>query len=212
MNQLSIAAFVGTINQHEATLINARDLHAHLGVETKFGTWIIRRIEDFGFVKNEDFTIAEPLPKNGKRENTGLSNWFGGENKIEYHITLDMAKELCMVERSDIGRAARRYFIEMEKEHRDAVPAWAIEQWSTHQAQLAAAQAALLQASTMARDVARLLRAGLSNAEIAKLKDCSETTVTKYRAQLKAAGLLNGMAVLRNGTRTAPAQLVLAGV
>lgn len=211
MKHLSIAAFAGTINQQEATLINARELHAHLRVETKFSTWIVRRVEDFGFIKNEDFIVVEPLPKNGKQLSTGGSGWFG-ESKIDYHITLDMAKELCMVERSEIGRQARRYFIEMEKEHRDAVPAWAIEQWSTHQAQLAAAQAALLQASTMARDVVRLLRAGLSNAEIAKLKDCSETTVTKYRAQLKAAGLLNGMAVLRNGTRTAPAQLVLAGV
>jgi anti-repressor protein len=204
----TINAFSGEINQQPVTLVNAEDLHAYLGIQTPFAKWILRRIEEYEFTRDLDFTVTDKFVQ------VRAGGFFGSREvqKPEYHITLDMAKELCMVERSDIGRAARRYFIEMEKEHRDAVPAWAIEQWSTHQAQLAAAQAALLQASTMARDVVRLLRAGLSNAEIAKLKDCSETTVTKHRAQLKAAGLLNGMAVLRNGTRTAPAQLVLAGV
>ena len=162
MNAIAINAFSGEINQQTTTLVNARDLHAYLNVVTKFSTWILRRIEDFSFVKNEDFIIVEPLPKNGKREDTGVSSWFGGENKVDYHITLDMAKELCMVERSEIGREARRYFIEMEKEHRDAVPAWALSQWQAHQLQLKAAQELALLSNDFAREVVRLARMGLS--------------------------------------------------
>ena len=200
MNQLSIATFVGIVNnQQDITLVNARDLHAALEVLTAFNKWILRRIEDFGFIKDEDFIVIDPLVKNGQPQKTGLSGWFGGENKIEYHITLDMAKELCMVERSDIGRQARRYFIEMEKEHRDAVPAWALAQWAEHQAQLAAAQDLALSSSPFVAEVLRLVRLGLSGSEVAKLLDCGETKVQRYRMRLKAAGLLDGVPVLPNG-------------
>lgn len=198
MNAIAINAFSGEINQQQTTLINARDLHAYLQVKTAFAHWILRRIEDFGFVKGEDFVIAEPLAKNGNQSTTRVGGWFG-ESKIDYHITLDMAKELCMVERSEIGRAARRYFIEMEKEHRDAVPAWALAQWAEHQAQLAAAQDLALSSSPFVAEVLRLVRLGLSGSEVAKLLDCGETKVQRYRMRLKAAGLLDGVPVLPNG-------------
>lgn len=197
MNQLSIATFVGIVNnQQDITLVNARDLHAALEVLTAFNKWILRRIEDFGFIKDEDFIVIDPLVKNGQPQKTGLSGWFGGENKIEYHITLDMAKELCMVERSDIGRAARRYFIEMEKEHRDAVPAWALEQWAAHQAQLRAAQDLALSISHALPPLSEVLRLnalGLSKREVAKLLDCGETTVRRLVQRLGTAGFVVGV-------------------
>ncbi len=201
MNQLSIQAFSGEINNQTTTLVNARDLHAHLGIKTAFSNWILRRIEDFGFIKNDDFIIIDPLAKNGKREKWGFqAGW--GENKIDYHLTLDMAKELCMVERSEIGRAARRYFIEIEKEHREAMPQWAVAQLSQAQAQRDAAQELALAGSPFSREVVRLVRAGLSNAEVAKLHDCSDSKVSAYRARLKAAGLLEGVPVLTNGAKS----------
>lgn len=189
MNQLSIQAFSGTINNQTTTLVNARDLHAHLGIKTAFSNWILRRIEDFGFIKNEDFIIIDPLAKNGKREKWGFqAGW--GENKIDYHLTLDMAKELCMVERSEIGRQARRYFIEIEKEHREAMPEWALAQLSDAQAQLHAAREAVLLANPVLREVLRFTQMGLSLSEIGKLMDCSPSTADRYRGRLRAVGLL----------------------
>ena len=56
------------------------------------------------------------LPKTGELENKGL------QGKIEYYITLDMAKELSMVERNEKGRQARKYFIECEKRLQATMP------------------------------------------------------------------------------------------
>ena len=89
--------------------------------------------------------------------------------------------------------------MEMEKEHRDAVPAWALAQWAEHQAQLAAAQDLALSSSPFVAEVLRLVRLGLSGSEVAKLLDCGETKVQRYRMRLKAAGLLDGVPVLPNG-------------
>lgn len=185
MNAIAINAFSGEINQQATTLVNAADLHAYLGIQTRFSNWILRRVEEFGFVRDLDFI---GVSKFGHAE----AGFFGKRQTevTEYHITLDMAKELCMVERSEIGRAARRYFIEMEKEHRDAVPAWAVEQWAAHQTQLKAAQDMALSSSPFFREALRFVRAGLSGREVAKLLDCSETTVFNARQRLKAAGLL----------------------
>ena len=191
MQQFNITAFSGEINQQSITLVNARDLHAALDVKTKFATWILRRIEDFGFVKDEDFIIIDPLPKNGKPLTTGLSGWLGGESKIDYHLTLDMAKELAMVERSEIGRQVRRYFIQIESEHRDAIPAWATVQLSEAQAQLQAAQTLALRGNGFLQRVVRYTQAGLSQNEMAKLADCSATKVERAQRLLRAAGLLS---------------------
>ncbi|MBL1321543.1 MAG: antA/AntB antirepressor family protein [Methylophaga sp.] len=83
--------------------VNARDLHTFLEVESRFDIWIKRRIEDYTFVENQDF-IA-----NDQKRSLGF-----GRGQTDYYITLDMAKELAMVERNHKGRLARRYFIDME--------------------------------------------------------------------------------------------------
>lgn len=87
--------------------VNARDLHAFLGVGKDFSTWVNDRIQQYGFVENQDFTTA---PQNGGAVYKG-----GGHNRKEYHLSLDMAKELAMVERNDKGKQARQYFIECER-------------------------------------------------------------------------------------------------
>lgn len=83
--------------------VNARELHTFLTVQTKFADWIKRRISEYDFIENQDFAT---LSQN--RESGGLS--------IEYFISLDMAKELSMVERTPRGKQARQYFIECEKQ------------------------------------------------------------------------------------------------
>lgn len=85
--------------------VNARDLHQFLGVKTQFKDWINRRIEEYQFIKGQDFEV---LLKNEQ-------NSSGGRPAKEYALSLDMAKELSMVEKTEQGRRARRYFIEMEK-------------------------------------------------------------------------------------------------
>ena len=106
-SQNLIPVFNGKISNSETLLCDARKLHKFLQVSTRFNDWIKKRVEEYGFVENQDFIFATEIlvAKKGR----------GGHNKTEYHITLDMAKELAMVERNEQGRAARRYFIECEK-------------------------------------------------------------------------------------------------
>lgn len=94
-----------TINNEVKQTVNARELHLFLAVGKHFGTWITDRIEQFGFVENQDFVV---LPEIGK-------NPSGGRPSKEYALTLDMAKELSMVERNEKGKQARQYFIECER-------------------------------------------------------------------------------------------------
>ena len=94
------------INGVMTKTVSARDLHLFLDVGRKFSTWIKDRIEKYEFVENQDFIIIsqnrETIDKNGHNKVSVA---------IEYHITLDMAKELSMVERNDKGKQARQYFI-----------------------------------------------------------------------------------------------------
>jgi len=68
--------------------VNARELHTFLGAGRDFNTWIKGRIDKYEFVENKDFIV---LPQIGENPN-------GGRPTIEYHISIDMAKELSMVE------------------------------------------------------------------------------------------------------------------
>ena len=81
--------------------VNARDLHAFLEVGKDFSTWIKGRIEQYGFVENQDFVTFDAAPQNGGAGNRG--------HRVEYAISLDMAKELAMVERNDKGKQARQF-------------------------------------------------------------------------------------------------------
>ena len=187
MHQFSITAFAGSINNEEVTLINGEDLHAALGIKTRYSDWVLRRIDEYKFVLNQDFAKV--------RKTEQVKNAFGFRSveKTEYHLTLDMAKELAMVERSEIGRQVRRYFIQIENEVRDAIPAWALSQMEQTQAQLRAAQDLALSVRPKlppVREFVRLLALGLSHREVAILLACGDTTVGRMAQRLRAAGLL----------------------
>nr|DAN66146.1 MAG TPA: AntA/AntB antirepressor [Caudoviricetes sp.] len=81
--------------------VNARELHAFLENKQEFSNWIKNRIEDYGFLDGVDFL-------------TNLSK-TQGRPRIDYFLSLDMAKELSMVERNAKGKQARQYFIDCEK-------------------------------------------------------------------------------------------------
>lgn len=85
---------------------SARALHAWLEVGKDFSNWIKGRIEAYQFVEGQDFVVEARSPELASG-NRGAS--------IEYHLTLDMAKELSMVERNAKGKEARRHFIRCEQ-------------------------------------------------------------------------------------------------
>lgn len=86
--------------------VNARDLHAFLEVKSRFNDWIANRIKDFDFQENQDYlTLTKKIVSGGLAK--------------EYFLTLNMAKELSMVERNEKGKQARQYFIRCEKQLRE---------------------------------------------------------------------------------------------
>ncbi|MDO4441338.1 MAG: antA/AntB antirepressor family protein [Moraxella sp.] len=94
--------------------VNARELHAFLQNKDHFATWIKDRISQYDFQENQDFVI---FSENSEK----------GRPRLEYAITLDMAKELSMVERNEQGKQARKYFIECEKRLKANLPSTYIE-------------------------------------------------------------------------------------
>lgn len=97
--------------------INARDLWFFLEVKTQFSHWIQHRIDEYSFVEGTDYTVV----KNSYGINQKVTATGKVFEPIEYHISIDMAKELCMVERNEKGREARRYFIDREKRFHNIV-------------------------------------------------------------------------------------------
>lgn len=93
--------------------VNARELHQFLESKYQFANWIQERITKYGFVENQDYEVF--------KEN--LKNSNGGRPQIEYALSVDMAKELSMVENNEKGRIARKYFIECEKIAREGMVA-----------------------------------------------------------------------------------------
>ncbi|EAK6196807.1 phage antirepressor Ant [Campylobacter coli] len=85
----------------EINSANAREIFQFLNSEQDYSNWIKNRISHYNFIENQDYIIELVYTK--------------GRPRKEYYITLDMAKELCMVENNEKGRQARRYFIECEK-------------------------------------------------------------------------------------------------
>ena len=94
--------------QKGVQLVDARELHRKLKVQTKFTNWFPRRVEEYKFDEGKDyFTENQLLPKNGQK--------VFHRPRTEYFLTIDMAKEIAMVERTEVGKMIRNYFIEMEK-------------------------------------------------------------------------------------------------
>ena len=100
-NSNLIPVFNGLIQNQPVQLCNARELHAFLEIQTRYNDWIKNRINEYGFIQDEDYLV--------------ITERTNGRPRKEYHITLDMGKELGMVERNERGRQIRQYFIRCER-------------------------------------------------------------------------------------------------
>lgn len=140
MNEL-IPLQTTEFNGESQRTVNARDLHAFLESERQFSNWITYQIEAFGFTQGIDYLVKNNFVLDATA--------FGGKRKtIDYHLTIDMAKELAMVERSAKGKEARLYFIECERIAKQVkAPAFNIPQTYAAALQLAADQARQLEAA-----------------------------------------------------------------
>lgn len=97
-------------NENMEAVVSGRELHEKLGIETRYNDWIKRMIE-YGFTENVDFITKIELTQ--KREGSRMV-----ERNLEDHvIKLDMAKEICMIQRNEKGKMFRQYFIQIEKEY-----------------------------------------------------------------------------------------------
>ena len=94
-----------TTNDEGKQLVSARELHEGLEIKTRFNDWVNRMIE-YGFEENIDYTAIT------QKRVTAQGNEI---SFTDYIITIDMAKEICMIQRTDLGRKYRKYFIECEK-------------------------------------------------------------------------------------------------
>jgi len=104
-------------------IISARELHKYLANKRKFTEWIKQRIKKFGFIENQDYAL---LTKTGEHK-------VGGNNRVEYVLTLDTARLIALLERNEKGHQIRRYFISVEKEE--------IRQLSNHRQTISFAEA-----------------------------------------------------------------------
>lgn len=94
------------IQQDNQILIDASLLHKRLKAKTRFNDWITYRIREYGFTAHQDYFTEKSVKKTA------------GRTATNYLLTIDMAKELAMLERNETGRQIRRYFIAKEKELR----------------------------------------------------------------------------------------------
>lgn len=131
----------GTIGNVQCLTVDGRTLHSVLGVRRVFAAWIQGRIEKYGFVQGQDFEVFSNSGKNSE----------GGRPSQEYTCTLDMGKELCMVENNEKGRIARRYFIECERRLLSAEPVENPDKLPTPDAPLTPDQQCTLQAIVRAK-------------------------------------------------------------
>lgn len=92
-------------NEEGGQVISARELYQFLEVRADFTTWC-KRMFEYGFIENQDYSLLTNIGEQKR----------GGHNKADYALTLDTAKEISMIQRSEKGRIARKYFIECERQ------------------------------------------------------------------------------------------------
>lgn len=87
----------------EQPTVSARELYKKLNIRTKFTTWF-ERMKDYGFSEGNEF-----FPELGETSEQG------GRPATDYQISIDMAKQICMIQRTPEGKLIRQYFIDLEK-------------------------------------------------------------------------------------------------
>ncbi len=99
------------VNKNNEQVVSGRDLHEFLEINTPYVKWFNRMLE-YGFEENIDYLMVD---KNVHRADGTIMP----QKEINHILKMDMAKEICMIQRTEKGRKARRYFIEIEKAWND---------------------------------------------------------------------------------------------
>lgn len=94
-------------------LISGRELHEFLGIGTRYDIWFNRMLE-YGFVDGQDFTLVVQK----RATNNPKNPWT---TVTDHAMTIDMAKEISMLQRNEKGKEARQYFIKCEKKLKEVV-------------------------------------------------------------------------------------------
>lgn len=109
-----------TTDGQGSSVVSARELYTFLEVKQQFADWIKKRIIKYGFQEGDDYLIVDGVSKTLDSEqgeevfHNSMKN-PGGRPQTDYALTLDMAKQLSMVENNQKGKEARQYFINAEK-------------------------------------------------------------------------------------------------
>ncbi len=95
------------VNENQEPIVNGRELHKVLEVETRYDTWF-NRMKEYGFIKDVDYVEFTEEVDAQKRART--------YEQVNHAIKLDMAKEIAMIQRNENGKMVRQYFIQVEKD------------------------------------------------------------------------------------------------
>lgn len=104
------ALFSADVKTDDPFPINARELHEFLGIATEYRKWFPRNVEHAGLIEDQDFRSK-------------MSESTGGRPETYHMVTVDAAKELAMLQRSELGKLVRRYLIWAEKKLHEVVTA-----------------------------------------------------------------------------------------
>lgn len=110
-----------TTNSQGEKVVSARALYEFLEIRRDFTTWC-KKMFEYGFTEDVDYT------RSGESVNQYVT-------RFDYALTLDTAKEIAMLQRSDKGKQARQYFIECERKLREAIKPLSVEEMIIAQAQ-----------------------------------------------------------------------------
>ncbi|ASN69426.1 hypothetical protein 7F15_32 [uncultured Caudovirales phage] len=104
-------------NDDGSVAVSGRELHKGLEIETPYKQWMNRMI-NYGFEENIDYIIQS--------EKVHTQKSLRAYEQSDHIMTLDMAKEIAMIQRSDIGKKIRGYFIKVERQHNEIAQAYGI--------------------------------------------------------------------------------------
>lgn len=159
----------------ERPTVNGRELHESLQIKTAYKDWFPRMCE-YGFEEGKDFCSI-------------LSESTGGRPATNHQLTIDMAKQLCMIQRTELGQMFRKYFIQIE------------EQWNSPKAVMARAlQFANKKLAVVEKENLKLLNTVvLQSQQIAEMKP----KVSYYDVVLNCKDLLSMRAIAKNYGKSA---------
>lgn len=143
-----------------------RDLHERLNIKTRYNDWFTRMCE-YGFAENEDYVLLtqKRVTNNPKNPETTYT---------DHQLTLDMAKQICMIQRTDEGRRYREYFLDIERK------------WNDPQAVMARS---LLYANRQLESITSALNAANAELEAAKPKVIFADSVQASRTSILVGDL-----------------------